>query len=381
MNAENFVDYLKNPSLLYQLSYQELKSLALQYPYCQNLHLLLLQKSRIDQNKKNWKQELEKVAIYSNDRQLLFQRFHMQPEAEIREENILLQEDYLELKDLSALDLASKSELTQSVSEAPSSENSKMELHFEPTVDEEPSISEEQEEELFDLDLETIPTSVPSDLPPEQEAAPEIKVDHDEEFSQPSVDQAEDSPIRSLIKEAILTASGIAQLDMFSPAVVPVSQQPLDPSDSRRIDVHPMVNPDLFHIGKPTPVDQESSTPENTAQPTATPSPRPKKSFTTWIEQFQPPQVQEQLMELMESKKMEEKKKKKKKKKKKFKKMHQLAIESIIEQEGVASETLAEIHIEQGSYDKAIAMYEELMLLIPEKSGFFAEKIEALKKL
>ena len=37
MNAENFSDYLKSTSELYKVSYQELKSLALQYPYCTNL--------------------------------------------------------------------------------------------------------------------------------------------------------------------------------------------------------------------------------------------------------------------------------------------------------------------------------------------------------
>ena len=51
MNAENFGDYLKNPALLYQLSYQELKSLVLQYPFSANLHALLFQKSQIEGHK------------------------------------------------------------------------------------------------------------------------------------------------------------------------------------------------------------------------------------------------------------------------------------------------------------------------------------------
>ena len=59
--------------------------------------------------------------------------------------------------------------------------------------------------------------------------------------------------------------------------------------------------------------------------------------------------------------------------------MKKIADKSLLEVDDVASETLAEILVLQGSYDKAIAMYERLQLLFPEKSSFFAEQIENLK--
>ena len=43
------------------------------------------------------------------------------------------------------------------------------------------------------------------------------------------------------------------------------------------------------------------------------------------------------------------------------------------------TETLAKVYLEQKKYQKAIQAYEILILKYPEKSSFFAAKIEALK--
>ena len=49
------------------------------------------------------------------------------------------------------------------------------------------------------------------------------------------------------------------------------------------------------------------------------------------------------------------------------------------EEQEVLTETMAELRISKGQYDKAIAIYEKLSLSNPEKSAYFAPKIEALK--
>ena len=45
------------------------------------------------------------------------------------------------------------------------------------------------------------------------------------------------------------------------------------------------------------------------------------------------------------------------------------------------TETLARVYLEQKKYKKAMQAYKILSLKYPEKSGFFADRIKAVKKL
>jgi len=58
----------------------------------------------------------------------------------------------------------------------------------------------------------------------------------------------------------------------------------------------------------------------------------------------------------------------------------EMAVNSITKEEGLISESLAEILIKQGKYDKAVDMYRKLSLRNPQKNTYFAHKIEAILK-
>ncbi len=58
-----------------------------------------------------------------------------------------------------------------------------------------------------------------------------------------------------------------------------------------------------------------------------------------------------------------------------------LASESNVDQSLLMTETLAKVYLEQKKYKKAIKAYDILILKYPEKSGFFADQIRAIKKL
>lgn len=102
MNAENFHEYVKNPSMLHQVSSQSENTLVLQYPYSPNLRYLLLLKSLFDQSK-DFDRNQVLASLSSPDRKKLRQL--VKQYSRIRE----IQENYAlngtaELKDLSVLE-------------------------------------------------------------------------------------------------------------------------------------------------------------------------------------------------------------------------------------------------------------------------------------
>lgn len=112
--------------------------------------------------------------------------------------------------------------------------------------------------------------------------------------------------------------------------------------------------------------------------------PSPKGNFDSWAKHVkkskgEKPVVADEIAEVTE--KIKPKKATKEKKKHKRKRVKQFAAKSVKNNSSLISATLAELLMRQGHYEESMAMYEKLMLLIPEKSGFFADQIKKIKKL
>ncbi len=58
-----------------------------------------------------------------------------------------------------------------------------------------------------------------------------------------------------------------------------------------------------------------------------------------------------------------------------------ISSQSTVENESLMTETLARVYLEQKKYEKAIKAFHILSLKYPEKSGFFADRIKAVKFL
>jgi len=57
-----------------------------------------------------------------------------------------------------------------------------------------------------------------------------------------------------------------------------------------------------------------------------------------------------------------------------------MAVNSLNAPEDIMNESMAEVYVRQHKYTKAIEIYQKLSLLYPEKSTYFASKIEKIKK-
>lgn len=346
MTSSSFVGYLKDSNLLHQASYQELKTLSLQYPYCQNLQLLLLKKSYLN-NHDDSDKNLERTASCTVDRTQLYHQMTAIGKEELNlEPTFLMEEDYLELTNLEPVATASSEPLEEPqaiTKEWPSREG----------IDGRPAPKEQDDTFTFEVSDNVVPA---------------------ENTLSPIVEQ----PKRYIIdQDGLLDLIAIATiLPQVPAALTKTEERKEEPILSERTStrhaaptLHRLKQKDRAKLAK---IHANSRLSLNSSRP----EPRPKQSFNSWLQQFQDPSAQ--LDHLMEHSRLSEVQKERKQRKKK-KTPPKVVIQSITENKEVASETLAKLLVLQGQSKKARQMYEQLMLLFPEKNSYFAAKIEELE--
>lgn len=358
MNSENFHEYVKNPSMLHQVSYQELKSLVLQYPYSPNLRYLLLLKSLFDKNKDFDKLQML-ASLSSPDRKKLRQLVKQYARLNEIQENYSLNEDFLELKDLSALE-----NLLDEPAGTGTSVNK--ETGFAEAIVPPPPSTHSMLEDILD-----------------DEPAPENEVNFLGGFF------GENSILENLLVDEPTSSSSEPSVAEKEGADLPTLETILEEA-AEEFDDQPVAAPNqgtsigdyAVEVVPEYPVEAPPTPPEIpleiTNEPDIQPVPKPRSAFHSWLKQFNPPQaglLNTDLKDISLNSRhphtIEEYKEQSAK---------QIADQSVEEDEEIVSETLALLLEKQKLFGKAISMYRRLSLQYPEKSSLFAAKIEELNK-
>ena len=155
MNNEQLTSYLQDESYLYTLSYEEIKTLVVQYPYAANLRILLLKKAHLEQSR-DFDRNLNMAAIYSTNRRFLYKLVKKLKSLQAVPENVILAEDYLELTELSNIEkILSIRQVSEAYAthEKPHTLSADFSLNFEP-----PTRTQEDDDALFGLSSSSIDT-------------------------------------------------------------------------------------------------------------------------------------------------------------------------------------------------------------------------------
>ena len=401
MNSENFHEYLKNPSKLHQVSYQELKSLVLQYPFSPNLRYLLMVKSMFDQNK-DYDRNLTLAAMYTPDRKKLWKLVKQNGRLKEIKENYELNEEFLELKDLSSLEEMIEN---QSLDVEDLAGPKEMKLKGERPLPEDSLPKEKGDAEVLnflsddeDLDfleeLVSEPDEVKGGTP-----APEVQnVEETGERKEDTFDisQAADEPVGELssLEDLLETDQSVDEEDANR------ENQKLQPEGD---DLEYIISeeefldePTLTDAGDLADVQDETAQPEEVqpapqaavaapAEPgNPAPAPLPKDAFRSWRKELQPAKsslLSGGLKNLPAQKKFDDTGEPEDDFEDDYpeEEAKHIAAQSVKEDSEIASETLALVLEKQEHFEKAIAMYKRLLLQNPEKSSFFAAKIRNLK--
>ena len=378
MTKENLLRYLRDPEYLHQISYQELKTLVAEHPNSYTLRHILAVKSRQEGNN-DYLSQKEFAALYSIDRPHLFDVLTKAEILEALPDGVLLQEDYLELKELSALEkelsmvsiagsaAASTAVAAAVIADIPKVPPSKTPL---PAIEFE---EDENSEEFFILDFE------------EETSVENLEI---EEVVKPGKIQGNLAEIEALFED--VDNEDTSELYQIEEPLHTVSIESItdkDIADDTLANAAFIEIPlDVITTEEDEPVEIENT--KETKEVVASINPIPKSKFSTW----RTPKSEFSGFDLigLNSKGMIDELAIKTTKRRVtettivtpvINRVAGQADDHLEFESDIASETLAKILIIQGHYTKAIVMYQRLSLIFPEKSGLFAAEIKKIENL
>jgi hypothetical protein len=317
MTSDRLLTFLNNPDELERITYQELKTLSLAYPYSANFRMLLLLKSN---QEKHWEkpQNLALASLYTPDRARMFEL--MAPRLIVtRLKEAEAVETFLELKPLATVEREISAKKTAETEvELPLPTSAPKNISETSSFSEKKTPIFEEKKAAIEVNF-----SLPTD---------HFRPEKSERVLPPQVVSFENLMRKSVEKTPPPT---FVFSDWYGQFKLPL----LPPKKGFRI-------PQVI---------------EN--QPVI--APKAAVEITEKVIEKSIPNLE--IMEA-DSEKLKEAAVKK------------LVKKSVKEKDEIVSETLARVYQKQGYKDKSIGMYQKLMLVFPEKSAIFAAEIEKMGK-
>jgi hypothetical protein len=366
MTQDRFLKYLDNPTLLATISYEELKTLTLAYPFAHNLRYLLAIKAKQDYHPE-YAKNLALASTYSLDRKRLFQ---ILAPPQLAPQRISVKEEekiaVLELKPIETVQKELKSRTSQAI---------QIQDLVPPAASPQKAFSIETPPQTITFTEKTTPKNLES-VQMNEVVIPPISKKIMEESAVITTEAivSVEIPIATTTFLAEKLVKEEAKVEMpqtsFIPAAAKVEAKPLKPL-----------------VFEPKEIPKTAST-----------------SFNIWRSQFSLPvlggqsEENDELYETSSSKYTipqhplpENLKVQTHQSAPNFKaanlqpaqpksEARLLAERSLSENKDLVSETLAKLYVRQGHFEKALIMYQRLSLAIPEKSHYFAAEIDKLKK-
>jgi hypothetical protein len=373
------------------------------YPYVSSFPILYL-KALANSKDVRLESEIEKYAYRISSRSVLFELLHPRFEAEIApetqtviqeevknpiQETIVVEEEIVpkvqeeiveEVKNPIQETIVIEEEI---VPEAPIEIVEEIEKPISETVEVEEEITPEFQAEI----VEEIEKPISETIVVEEEIIPEVRAEIVEEIENPvsekievkeetiSEEESEEIKKENDQLEQLIQASAFSSSFMETNFHEVEKETKLEPEIEKTLDSELVAEKKIEKI----------TTPEKTEI-----EPKSERSFSSWLslgattsavnsietkvikEETKQPEIEQ------ESKKIEYYNFEKPKKE--FYSPIKKAKESLSENNMPVSETLAKIFALQGNYPKSIYVYEQLILIFPEKKSFFATQIKNLKK-
>ncbi|WP_152735743.1 hypothetical protein [Marinifilum sp. N1E240] len=342
MEHSTIKDWVKNSQNMDKYSHRELKFLIDKYPFFEVAHLLLL-KNLNDSKSIRFKEELKNSSLHISNRRQLF--LLLNDRLSLRKFQNEKADDLLS-EDLSISDIESSKidELESVESVSKSSIKDEMEEQFADTTD-------AKGDDIFELSetAEIEETLVQSDFVLNSDI--EILELSENENSK---DDLEDQKIEEISKEDLLiSATEVYHIgyggNLYTLADDDQQEEISKDKNHSFTDWIEVVNKDEDLKQK-----QEEDSPVKRKKTT-----KSKDLIDNFIQNE--PNIQRNV--------------------KVADKQEDISLDSIRDNDGFMSETLASIYVKQRLFDKAVAVYEKLVLKYPEKNAYFASQIEKIEKL